>query len=171
MHLSCPLQDRVPDPVAYDLALRDRRRAGECGAPTGCGEISVGSSRGAGFAVAPDIVLTALHVVGKIVGGALQLHDPAIRIYAAVVDDADGGVRTLVAICTARDVVDHEAVLDWLAIRVDPEAFAGARGRVDRRACVRTAQPAISRPRCRARRALRRGRVTSVADAGMNTIR
>ena len=46
--------------------------------------LSVGTSRGTGFAIAPDRVLTSLHVVGKVVDGELRLHGDTILINAAI---------------------------------------------------------------------------------------
>jgi uncharacterized protein YjbI with pentapeptide repeats len=86
--------------------------------------IVVGASWGTGFAIAPDRILTALHVVGKVVDGELRLHAEAIRIIAAVAGGAD--VRFPVAVCSRDDIGDDfDPELDWAAIRVDADAFPG----------------------------------------------
>lgn len=88
--------------------------------------LSLGASRGTGFAIAPDRVLTSLHVVGKIVDGELRLHGESIRIAAAIAPGDDGSeLREVVCVATRADIVDHDPELDWVAIRVDAEAFAG----------------------------------------------
>ncbi|HEX3479350.1 MAG TPA: serine protease, partial [Kofleriaceae bacterium] len=87
--------------------------------------LSVGTSRGTGFAIAPDRVLTSLHVVGKVVDGELRLHGESIRIAAAIATGDDDELREAVCVATRADIVDHDPELDWVAIRVDAEAFAG----------------------------------------------
>ena len=83
--------------------------------------LSVGESRGTGFLLDAQRVLTALHVVGRLDQGRLVLHGPSLRITAAVTDGAS--FRFPVSIPTIDDIKFDET-RDWACIQVKG-AFSG----------------------------------------------
>jgi len=80
--------------------------------------ISAGESRGTGFLVAPDRLVTALHVVGDALDGVFTPHG---RIEAvARVSRGDTFGRITVTL-TTEDVVGLERDRDWICFAVDRE--------------------------------------------------
>jgi hypothetical protein len=87
--------------------------------------VVAGRSRGTGFLIDGDRVLTALHVIGSSGQGELVLHDSTIQLTAAAAGAT--AFRFLAAICTRQDVTEFDDQLDWACIRVDEEALRGVR--------------------------------------------
>ncbi|HWL85596.1 MAG TPA: trypsin-like peptidase domain-containing protein, partial [Polyangiaceae bacterium] len=78
--------------------------------------IETGPSRGTGFLIDHERVLTALHVVGTVERGRLVFHGQNLSITAAVQD----GVSFRFPVCApAVADVQFDERLDWACIKVD----------------------------------------------------
>ena len=87
--------------------------------------ITTGPSRGTGFLIDGDRVLTALHVVGRVDRGQLVLHGRDLLITAAIRATVMGGASFRFPVCVpAVEDVEFDERLDWACVKVNG-AFSG----------------------------------------------